>query len=158
MAAITICSDFGAPKIKSDIVSTVSPSISHELMGPDATKFLISVGSNSLICFLLWNILLVSCLRTLCLNQGGKLFLPKIFFKKFYSFRFYTWVYDSFWVIFVFGLRLDQSTCFCICDQFPSTICWKDHCLLSLHLCQKSPDNIYVVLFLESNLRALSDT
>ena len=28
MAAITICSDFGAPKIKSDTVSTVSPSIS----------------------------------------------------------------------------------------------------------------------------------
>ena len=33
MAAITICSDFGAPKIKSD---TVSPSIIHEVMGPDA--------------------------------------------------------------------------------------------------------------------------
>ena len=27
MAAVTICSDFGAPKIKSDTVSTVSPSI-----------------------------------------------------------------------------------------------------------------------------------
>ena len=39
MAAITICSDFGAPKIKSDIVSTVSPSISHEAMGPDAVIF-----------------------------------------------------------------------------------------------------------------------
>ena len=36
-AAVTICSDFGAPKkIKSDTVSTVSPSISHEVMGPDA--------------------------------------------------------------------------------------------------------------------------
>ena len=34
MAAITICSDFGTPKIKSDTVSTVSPSISHEVMGP----------------------------------------------------------------------------------------------------------------------------
>ena len=32
MAAITICSDFGAPKIKSD---TVSPSICHEVMWPD---------------------------------------------------------------------------------------------------------------------------
>ena len=32
MAAVTICSDFGAPKIKSDTVSTVSPSISHEVM------------------------------------------------------------------------------------------------------------------------------
>ena len=32
MAAVTICSDFGAPKIKSD---TVSPSISHEVVGPD---------------------------------------------------------------------------------------------------------------------------
>ena len=39
MAAVTICSDFGAPKIKSDTVSTVSPSISHEVMGPDATIF-----------------------------------------------------------------------------------------------------------------------
>ena len=36
MAAVTICSDFGAQKIKSATVSTVSPSISHELMGPDA--------------------------------------------------------------------------------------------------------------------------
>ena len=32
MAAITNCSDFGAPKIKSDTVSTVSPSISLEVM------------------------------------------------------------------------------------------------------------------------------
>ena len=36
MAAVTICSDFGAPKIKSDIISTVSPSIYQETMGPDA--------------------------------------------------------------------------------------------------------------------------
>ena len=36
MATITICSDFGAQKIESDTVSTVSPSISHEVMGPDA--------------------------------------------------------------------------------------------------------------------------
>ena len=36
MAAVTICSDFGPPKNKSDIVATVSPSISHEVMGPDA--------------------------------------------------------------------------------------------------------------------------
>ena len=36
MASITICSDFGAPKIKSATVSTVSPSICHEVMGPDA--------------------------------------------------------------------------------------------------------------------------
>ena len=33
MAAVTICSDFGAQKNKSD---TVSPSIPHEMMGPDA--------------------------------------------------------------------------------------------------------------------------
>ena len=39
MATVTICSDFGAPKIKSDTVSTVSPSISHEVMGPDAMIF-----------------------------------------------------------------------------------------------------------------------
>ena len=31
MSAITFCSDFGAPKIKSDTVSTVFPSISHEV-------------------------------------------------------------------------------------------------------------------------------
>ena len=36
MAAVTICSDFGAQKTKSDTVSTLSPSISHEVMGPDA--------------------------------------------------------------------------------------------------------------------------
>ena len=39
MATITIFSDFVAPKIKSDTVSTVSPSISHEVMGPDARSF-----------------------------------------------------------------------------------------------------------------------
>ena len=39
MAAITISSDFGAPKIKSDTVSTVPPSISYEVMGPDAMIF-----------------------------------------------------------------------------------------------------------------------
>ena len=33
MAAIPICNDFGAQKIKA---ATVSPSICHELMGPDA--------------------------------------------------------------------------------------------------------------------------
>ena len=36
MAAITICSDFGDQKIKSDTVSTLSTSISHEVMGPYA--------------------------------------------------------------------------------------------------------------------------
>ena len=39
MAAVTICSDFGAPQIKSDTVSTVSPFTSHEVMGLDATIF-----------------------------------------------------------------------------------------------------------------------
>ena len=36
MAAVTIYSDFEAQKIKSVAVSTVSPSICHEVMGPDA--------------------------------------------------------------------------------------------------------------------------
>ena len=36
MAAITICSDFGVQKIKFVTVSIVSPSICHEVMGPDA--------------------------------------------------------------------------------------------------------------------------
>ena len=34
-----------APKIKSDTVSTVSPSISHEVMGPDAMIFVFSMLS-----------------------------------------------------------------------------------------------------------------
>ena len=36
MAAVTTYSDFGAPKLKSVTVSTVSPSICHEVMGSDA--------------------------------------------------------------------------------------------------------------------------
>ena len=36
MASVTICSDFGPQKIKSDTFSTVSPSICHKVMGPDA--------------------------------------------------------------------------------------------------------------------------
>ena len=36
MAAVTICSDFGAQKKESVIVSTVSASICHEVMVPDA--------------------------------------------------------------------------------------------------------------------------
>ena len=36
MAAVNIYIDFGAQKIKSVTVSTVSPSIFHEVMGPDA--------------------------------------------------------------------------------------------------------------------------
>ena len=40
MAAVTIHSDFGAPpKIKPLSVSIVSPSICHEVMGPDAMIF-----------------------------------------------------------------------------------------------------------------------
>jgi len=39
MAAITICCDFEPPKVKSATVSTVSPSIYHEVMGPDAMIF-----------------------------------------------------------------------------------------------------------------------
>ena len=39
MAALTICSDFGAPKIKSVTVSIVSPSICHEVMGLVAMIF-----------------------------------------------------------------------------------------------------------------------
>ena len=49
MAAVPICSDFGAQKYylqpresqhaRPDTVSTVSPSISHEVMGPHAMIF-----------------------------------------------------------------------------------------------------------------------
>ena len=36
MAAVTICNDFGAQNIKSLTISVVSPSICHEVIGPDA--------------------------------------------------------------------------------------------------------------------------
>ena len=45
MTAITIYSDFGAPKIKSDTVSTVSPSTSHEVMGPNGRKVMTNLDS-----------------------------------------------------------------------------------------------------------------
>ena len=45
MAAVTICSDFGAKKtIKSVTVSIDSPSICHEVMGPDS-MILVFLGS-----------------------------------------------------------------------------------------------------------------
>ena len=44
MAAVTICSDFGAQKIKSDTVSAVSPSISHEVMGPDVRLVFLNIN------------------------------------------------------------------------------------------------------------------
>ena len=40
MVADTIHSDFGAPKVKSVTVSIISPSIFHEVMGPDAMIFI----------------------------------------------------------------------------------------------------------------------
>ena len=43
MAAVTIYSDFGVQKIKSVTVSTVSPSICHEVMGPDANLHFLNV-------------------------------------------------------------------------------------------------------------------
>ena len=58
MSEVTIHSDFGAQKIKSDTVSTVSPSISHEVMGPDAmilvlgymtTIYLIQLDGSSIV-------------------------------------------------------------------------------------------------------------
>ena len=45
MAAITNCSEFGAPKIKSDTVSTVCPSISQEVMGLDDMQSLLFFGT-----------------------------------------------------------------------------------------------------------------
>ena len=38
MAAIIICSDFGAQKIKSATVSTVSPSICHKVSNPTSKE------------------------------------------------------------------------------------------------------------------------
>ena len=36
MAAVTIWTDFGPEKVKSVSISTVSPSVCHEVMGPGA--------------------------------------------------------------------------------------------------------------------------
>ena len=49
MAEVTICSDFGAPKIKSVTVSIVSPSICHEVMGLDAMIFVFGMFSPHLL-------------------------------------------------------------------------------------------------------------
>ena len=46
MAAVTICNDLGAPKIKSITVSIVSPSICREVMGPDAMILVICYHSH----------------------------------------------------------------------------------------------------------------
>ena len=40
MGAVTICSDFRAQNIKSVTVSIISPSICHEVIGPDAMIFI----------------------------------------------------------------------------------------------------------------------
>ena len=40
MVVVTICNDFGAQKIKSVTVSIVSPSVCHEVMGPDSMIFI----------------------------------------------------------------------------------------------------------------------
>ena len=45
MAAVTICSDFGAPQKKFVTVSIISPSICHEVMGPDAMIVVFSMVS-----------------------------------------------------------------------------------------------------------------
>ena len=50
MAAVTVCIDYGAPQNKSLTVSIVSPSICHEVMGPDAMIFvflMLSLGQLS---------------------------------------------------------------------------------------------------------------
>ena len=47
MVAVTICSDLEPPKIKSFTVSIVSPSICHEVMGPDAKIFVFCLSFHS---------------------------------------------------------------------------------------------------------------
>ena len=47
MSAVTICSDLEPPKIKSDTVSTVSPSICHEVTGLDAMILVFCVRYSS---------------------------------------------------------------------------------------------------------------
>ena len=57
MAAVNICSDFGAPappKKTTLTVSIVSPSICHEVMGPDAVILVFRMLSFILFYFILF--------------------------------------------------------------------------------------------------------
>ena len=77
MAAITICSDFGAPpKIKSETVSTVSLSISHEAMGPDAREKVLWDYANKISYFLSYFLpLILASIDDTCLQQLLQLLL-----------------------------------------------------------------------------------
>ena len=55
MAAAAIYSDFGAQEIKSVTVSTVSPSMCHEVMGPDAMILVFQSYKVYHICILLYS-------------------------------------------------------------------------------------------------------
>ena len=79
MASVTICSDFGAQENKSVIVSIVSPSIYHEVMGPDAMIFIFwmlsfkPAFSLSSFTFIkrLFSSSSLSAIRVLCLHIWG---------------------------------------------------------------------------------------
>ena len=70
MATVTICSDFGAQKNnnRSATVSTVSPSICHEVMGPGPDKKGSHQGTGNQQAPALFR-LSVFLLRTLCLKS-----------------------------------------------------------------------------------------
>ena len=51
MAAVTVHHDFGTPKIKSATVFFFSPSICHEVMGPDAMVLVFNVEFQVLVGF-----------------------------------------------------------------------------------------------------------
>ena len=53
MAAVTICSDFGAKKLTCVSVSIVTPSICHEVMGLDAMILVFLMVSFKLVFFTL---------------------------------------------------------------------------------------------------------
>ena len=55
MAAIMICSDLEVQKMKSVTVSTVSPSMCHEVMGPDAMILVFQSYKVYHICILLYS-------------------------------------------------------------------------------------------------------
>ena len=56
MAAVTICSDFGAPKIKSDSVSTVSPDWLQIRKGVRQGYILLPWYFNSYAEYIMWNV------------------------------------------------------------------------------------------------------
>lgn len=85
-------------------------------------------------------------------NTRSQGFTIVFFFQQFYSFSFYTSVYDSYWVIFLRMMWNRAPTAF-FCMLLHLAPLWKDYSFLielPWSLCQKAIDDKYMDLFLNS--------